>query len=118
MWYGPNNRACLTLACLSAPPVGPHSRNAGYSSREPRSTVGRGREERGLAKLGDPVAQPSSTDIGVPTMLSLQAKKLRNLPRENVRRELCRRLGNRSPPFAETALFSQHIATALQGRSI
>ena len=39
-------------------------------------------------KRADTVGQPPSTEIGVPNMLSLKAKKLSKLPREKVLLEL------------------------------
>jgi hypothetical protein len=41
-----------------------------------------------LEKGRDTVGQPTSTEIGVPTMPSLKAKKLNKLPREKVLLEL------------------------------
>jgi hypothetical protein len=42
----------------------------------------------GLTKGRDTVGQPPRTEIGMPNMPSLKAKKLRNLPREKVLLEL------------------------------
>jgi hypothetical protein len=41
-----------------------------------------------LENLPDTVGQPPRTEIGVPNMPSLKAKKLRNLPREKALLEL------------------------------
>jgi hypothetical protein len=41
-----------------------------------------------LENVGDTVGQPPRTEIGVPNMPSLKAKKLRKLPREKVLLEL------------------------------
>jgi hypothetical protein len=40
------------------------------------------------SKRADTVGQPPSTEIGVPSMPALKAKKLRKLPREKVLLEL------------------------------
>jgi hypothetical protein len=67
-----NRRECLTRACC------------GRAKRALAAEAGRSAAE----KRPDTVGQPPRTEIGVPNMPSLKAKKLRKLLREKVLLEL------------------------------